>query len=159
MADIDLLLKAATIVTPTVAGLIGGWTLIRKQTEKNEKDNAVLAVEFRKFVEDLRTEQKDIEVARRAEIEALSQRIDTKFEKIVSTLSSVQNVAEESMRQIRAAWDRIEEEGKIAAHERETRARIEEQLSHQKELIAELKRTQELRLDDVRKAISERSHG
>ena len=159
MADVDLLLKAATIVAPTVAGLIGGWALIRKQTEKNEKDNAALAVEFRKFVEDLRTEQKDIEAARRAEIEALSQRIDTKFEKIVSTLSSVQNVAEESMRQIRAAWDRIEEEGKIAAHERETRARIEEQLSHQKELIAELKRTQELRLDDVRKAISERSHG
>jgi len=159
MADLDLLLKAATIVAPTVAGLIGGWALIRKQTEKNEKDNAALAGEFRKFVEDLRTEQKDIEGARRAEIEALSQRIDTKFEKIVSTLSSVQNVAEESMRQVRAAWDRIEEEGKTAAHERETRARIEEQLAHQKELIAELKRTQELRLEDVRKAISERSHG
>lgn len=155
MADIDLLLKAATIVAPTVAGLIGGWALIRKQTEKNEKDNEALAGEFKKFVEDLRTEQKDIESARRAGIEALSQRIDTKFEKIVATLSSVQNVAEESMRQVRAAWDRIEEDGKAAAHERETRARIEEQLAHQKELLADLKRTQELRLDDVRRMIGE----
>lgn len=132
----DLLTKLIAALVPMGLTLLGGfiaaWAIMREQGKRNDESIKQLKVAF--------TE--------------LSSRIDTKNEKIVLTLSSVQNVAEESMRQIRAAWARLEDDSQRAAKGREEQARLDEQLKNQKEALLELKRTQELRLDDVLRAIA-----
>jgi len=148
--DADLTLKIAAFVAAPAVALIGGYSVMRRQVIENEKSNTALAEKFDKLVALLRSEDKDSELTRRAEIEALAGRIDAKFSKITDTLSSVQTVAEESMRQVRASWGRIEEEGKLASNAREAHARLDEQFRSQKELLTDLKRTQELRLSDRR---------
>lgn len=132
----DLLTKLIAALAPMGLTLLGGfiaaWAIMREQGKRNDESIKQLKVAF--------TE--------------LSSRIDAKNEKIVLTLSSVQNVAEESMRQIRAAWARLEDDSQRAAKGREEQARLDEQLKNQKEALLELKRTQELRLDDVLRAIA-----
>lgn len=125
--DFELPLKLVAFLVPLVGSIVGGWALMRKQGDRTERA-----------------------------VEVLSTRIDTKFEKISAALTSVQEVSGESMRRVMAAWGRIEEESKRSAEEREERARLQEQLKAQRDLIADLKRTQELNLADVRRALEHR---
>lgn len=125
--DLKLALQFLAFASPLIASIVGGWAIMRRQGDRTERA-----------------------------VETLSARIDTKFEKIVGTLSSVQAVSEESMRRVMAAFVRIEEESRMAALERETRARIQEQLQAQKDVLAELKRTQELNFRELRNDLTQR---
>jgi len=111
-------------LVPLVGGVVGAWAIMRKQGARTE-----------------------------AAVEALSARLDSKLEKHLLALTSVQEVAGESMRRVLSAWVRIDEESKLASHEREERARLQEQMQFQRDLIAELKRTQELNLSEMRRAL------
>ena len=117
---------AGILVSVSVAVIAAFWGIVRKQGERTDRA-----------------------------VEALSARLDAKFEKHLAALTSVQEVAGESMRRVLSAWTRIDEESRLAAHEREERARLQEQMAYQKEIIAELKRTQELNLEQVRRAVLE----
>jgi hypothetical protein len=143
--DWSLVATVVGIVVPVIGTVVGGWAVMRKQGERNEQRAE-------------RNEQALQEATRRFDqsVEALSKRLDEKFEKHLLALTSVQEVAGESMRRVLAAWGRIEEESRLSSLEREERARLQEQMHFQRDLINELKRTQELNLADVRRAIERR---
>jgi len=163
-------LDLAKWAIPFLVAAVGGYAVVKKQTERHEKSIEAQAVEFRKYLETERIEAKEAENQRRieakederirrAEIEAFSQRMDDKMGKFTAALSSVQALSEEASRQARASHVRQDESDRERAAAREAHARLEEQFLFQKSIIADMKRTQELRLDDVMRAISERSHG
>jgi hypothetical protein len=161
-------LELAKWAVPFLAALAGGYAVIKKQTERHEKSIEAQAVEFRRYLETERLEEraaeerrrveaKDDERIRRAEIEAFSQRMDDRMVKFTSALTSVQALSEEASRQARAAHARQDESDRERAAAREAHARLEEQVLFQKSIIADMKRTQELRLDDVLRAMGERN--
>jgi hypothetical protein len=161
------LAKLAQWAAPLLVTLIGGYAVLKKQTERHEKEIGEQREAFKVYLETHRIEEKqDAERARaesrederirRAEIEALSGRMDDKFMKFTAALTGVVGTSEEALRQARAAHVRADENEKAVAAAAVEQARMDEQIQFTKSIVAELKRTQELNLAEVRRTLEER---